>query len=342
MIREIPYPVNDLILYFQPVNLSMKGGTIETASFQKPKLLEYLIRFPKGFDFPPEFLKVINSNEEITLAVSQKHSDKNEIIFTGLCSTLYSRLMSRENIETRINAINTFRFQVLLEQQSIISLVSVLETFMKSVQNDCNQESKFYYHSFKKVEKALKKCGIKIQELEYLRDKKIFSRTEEIMDYAFNLRNLFVHNGGIIDESFYEKYKNKIPSDKVGTLIRIEYKDYQVIRQWISLFIQEICRVIEGYEDVWTDYVLSNGIILPDIYLKLKAVNGNEYNIPLEDGVELIGRYDDEIESVGKEPNKEVKTIPGFELDIGKLIKYKTSKTLQSPSGMGNPHWSEP
>ncbi len=326
-IREMPYPVNNLFIYYQPVNLSLTGGTIETASFQEPKLLKYLMKFPKGFGFPPEFLKVINPDEEITLAVSQNHSGKNEIIFTGLCSELYSRLMSRDAIETRINAINTFRFHVLLEQQSIISLVSVLETFIKSVQKDRNREPKFYYHNFKKVEDVLKRCGIKIRELEYLRDKKIFSRTEEIIDYAFNLRNLFVHNGGLVDESFYEKY-NKIPSDKVGKLIRIEYKDYEVIRQWLSFFIQEICRVIEGYNDVWTDYVLSSGIVLPNLHLKLKAVNGNEFIIRLEDGIELLGRYEDEIESGEKEPDKDVKTIPGFELDIGKLIKYKTSKTL--------------
>lgn len=327
MIRKTPYPIKKLSLYYEPAKLSMSGGTIETAIFQKPKLLEYLIKFPKGFDFPP-FLKVSKTNDEITLAISQNHSGKNEIIFTGLSSTLYSKLMSKQTLDTKINAINTFRFQVLLEQQSIISLVSVLETFIKSVRDDHNpnQQNNYINHSFKKVEKVLSACGIKIQNLEYLSDNKIHNRTEEIIDYAFNLRNLFVHNGGIVDKSFYEKYKGKVSSDKIGTLIRIEYSDYVVIRQWLSFFIQEICRVIEGYDDVWTDYLLSNGIILPNINLELKAHNGEEFSIPLEDGIELIGIYNDEIESGEKKPDKDAKTY-GFQLDIGKLIEYKTSKT---------------
>ncbi len=327
MIRETPYPIKKLTLYYEPAKLSMSGGTIKTAVFQKPRLLEYLIKFPKGFDYPP-FLKVSKTNDEITLAISQNHSDKNEIIFTGLSSTLYSKLMSKQTLDTKINAIKTFRFQVLLEQQSIISLVSVLETFIKSVQKDCNQEPKFYYHTFDKVEEVLNTCGIMIQELDYLRDEKLFCRIEQIINYAFNLRNLFVHNGGIVDEFFYKKYINRIPSDKIGALIRIEYSDYVVIRQWLSFFIQEICRVIEGYDNVWTDYLLSNGIILPNINLKLKAHNGEEFSIPLEDGIELIGIYDDEIEieSDEKKPDKYEKTY-GFQLDIGKLIEYKTSKT---------------
>lgn len=326
MIRKTPYLINELIYYFQPINLSMIGGTIETAVFQKAKLLHYTIKFPKGFNFPPEFLKIIDSNEEITLAISQNHSGKDEIIFTGLSSTLYSKIMSKDTMEARINTINTFRFQVSLEQQSIISLVSILETFIKNVQNDHKQESKFYQHSFKNVERVLKVCGIITYKLENLRDNEIHNRTEEIIDYAFNLRNLFVHNGGIVDKFFYKKYKNKISPDKIGTIIRIKYDDYKVIQQWLSFFIQEICRVIDGYNDVWTDYVLSSGIVLSDIDLKLKANNGDEFIIPLEDGVDLIGKYEDEIESSEKKPDQDVKTY-SFQLDLEKLIKSKTSKT---------------
>ena len=89
----------------------------------------------------------------------------------------------------------------MLEQQSIISLVSVLETFIKSVQDDFNQSPKVY-HNFDKNLKLLRKCGIVIQELELLSDGTIFKRTEEIINYSFYLRNLFVHNGGIVDKYF--------------------------------------------------------------------------------------------------------------------------------------------
>lgn len=327
MIRKTPYPIKKLSFHYEPTKLSMLGGTIETAVFQEPKLLEYLVKFPKGFNFPPGFLKVTNPAEENIFAFSQNHSGKNEIIFSGLCSTLYSRLMLGDTTETRINTINTFRFRILLEQQSIISLVSALETFIKSIQNERNQEPKFYQHRFKKVKQVLSTCGIILHKLEYLGDDKILKRTEEIIDYAFNLRNLFIHNGGIVDKSFYEKYKDKISPDKIGTIIRIEFSDYIVIRQWLSFFIQEICRVIEGYDDVWTDYLLSSGIILPDNKLKLKANNGDEFSIPLEDGVELIGRYEDESEIKNGENKRDVdvKTYI-FQLDIGKLIEYKTSK----------------
>ena len=329
MIRKTPYPTEKLILNYQPINLTKVGGTIETAVFQEPKLLEYMIKFPKGFKFPPGFHKINNNKDETTLTFSENHSGKNEIIFTGLSSTLYSRLKSKDTTETRLNVINTYRFQVLLEQQSIISLVSILETFMKSVQNDHSPgNTKFFYHEFKKVKKALVKCGIILHELGSFRDKKTIKRTEEIINYAFNLRNLFVQNGGIVDKSFYEKYKDKIPSDNVGKLIRIEYNDYVVIRQWLSFFIQEICRVIEGYDDVWTDYLLSTGIVLPDYNLNLKADNGDEFNIPLEDGVELIGRYEDEsvIGSEGGKLDDDNKTYE-FKLDIGKLIENKRFKT---------------
>ena len=155
MIKETPYPIKKLTLYYEPAKLSISGGNIETAVFQKPKLLEYLIKFPKGFDYPP-FLKVSKTKDEITLAISQNHSGKNEIIFTGLSSSLYSRLKSQGTNENITDVINSFRFRVLLEQQSIISLVSVLETFIKSVRDDhnYNQKNKIITHSFKKVGKC--------------------------------------------------------------------------------------------------------------------------------------------------------------------------------------------
>lgn len=325
MAKKVPYPFEKLIFHFKPENLSMEGGTIETAIFQEPKLLEYTLKFPKGFGFPQELLNVINSDDEITLKISQKHSDKNEVVFTGLSSAFYSRFNLENSVEKRINSINTFRFQIMLEQQAIISLVSVLETFIKSVQTDHNQNKKIY-HYFTDVMKQLNKCEIARNDLELLKDDKLYSRTKEIIDYSFNLRNLYVHNGGIIDELFLKKYKNVLDKNKLGLLLRLDYADYAVIRQWLSFFIQEICRVVEGYNEVWTDYLLSTGIVLPDTRLILKTKEKDEFIISLEDGGELKGIYEDEIKTKIAE-NKPVndKRTYRFQLDLGELIKKRGS-----------------
>lgn len=326
MTEKMPYPLEKLSFHFKPENLSMEGGTIETAIFQEPKLLEYTFKFPKGFEFPPELVKIINPDDELTLKVSQKKSNKNEVIFTGLSSSFYSRFNLDNSIEKRINSINTFRFQIMLEQQSIISLVSVLETFIKSVQSDHNQNKKIY-HYFTDVMKQLKMCDITRNDLNLLNDDKIYSRTKEIIDYSFNLRNLYVHNGGIVDELFLKKYKNKIDKNKIGSLIRLNHADYNIIRQWLSFFIQEICRIMEGYNNVWTDYLLSTGILVPDTKLILKNEEKDEFIISLEDGVELIGIHEDEIKNkiVEDKPVNDKRTYR-FQLDLEKLIEKEISK----------------
>jgi len=326
MAKKVPYLLEKLGFSYKPENLLMEGGTIETAIFQEPKLLEYIVKFPKGFGFPQELSNVINSDNEITLNISQKHSDKNEVIFTGLASAFYSKFNLENSVEKRIHSINTFRFQIMSEQQAIISLVSVLETFIKSVQTDYNQNKKLY-HQFEDVMKQLKKCGIARNDLELLKDDNIYSRTKEIIDYSFNLRNLYVHNGGIIDELFFKKYKNEIDENKIGLLIRLDYGDYGVIRQWLSFFIQEICRIVEGYNEVWKDYLLSTGIVLPDTKLILKTEEKDQFIISLEDGVELKGIYEDEIKTkiADDKPVNDEKTY-GFQLDLGELIRNKMHK----------------
>lgn len=293
MIRKDPFPIKKLIQYYTPEKLTMEGGTIESAIFENKKLLEYKLTFPKNFEFPPGFHNIERNsmNNGCTLVISQNHSGKNEIIFTGLSSNLYSAIMSNDIDMEDIRNTHELRFQILLEQQAIISLVSVLETFIKSVQDDFNQ-SPIVNHNFDKIRKRLRKCGIIIQDLEFFNDRAIYKRTEEIINYSFYLRNLFVHNGGIVDKYFCKQ--NQINEDKIGNLIRINYDDYNTVRQWISFFIQEVCRVIEGYDKVWTDYLLSTGIILsyPTLILKLK--DGTDFEIVLQDGVELIGKYEDE------------------------------------------------
>ena len=293
MIRKDPFPIKKLIQYYTPEKLTMEGGTIESAIFENKKLLEYKLTFPKNFEFPPGFHNVERNsmNNGYTLVISQNHSGKNEIIFTGLSSNLYSAIMSNDIDMEDIRKTHELRFQILLEQQAIISLVSVLETFIKSVQADFNQRL-IANHNFDKIRNKLKKCGIIIHDLKFFNDRAIYKRTEEIINYSFYLRNLFVHNGGIVDKQFCEL--NQIDEDKIGKLIRINYDDYNTVRQWISFFIQEICRVIEGYDKVWTDYLLSTGIILsyPTLILKLK--DGTDFEIVLQDGAELIGKYEDE------------------------------------------------
>ena len=115
---------------------------------------------------------------------------------------------------------------------------------------------------------------------------------------------------------------NHIDESKIGYLIRIHYEDYNLIRQWLSFFIQEVCRVIEGYEDVWTDYLLSTGIVLPDLSINLKTKDGKNIKIPLQEGVNLIGIYEDEKKDEGV--NKKNQSTYQFQLDIGKLMAQKS------------------
>lgn len=325
MIKKIPYPLKSLTFFFDPKVLSMDLATIETAIFQEPKLLTHVIRFPKDFDFAP-FSKIDTSpGDDIPLSISHNHSNKNEIIFAGLSSNLYSKFYSESTIEEKSKIVNSFRFQILLEQQSIISLISVFETFITNVLKDHNQKTRFL-HNFDDIIRVLNKCEIELKELDYFKDDKMYSRVKEIIDYSFNLRNLFVHNGGIVNEIFCRRCGNGINVDKSGKLIRISFEDYNVIRQWLSFFIQEICRVIEGYDGVWTDYLLSTGIVLPQVNLKLKSNEGDEIQIPLEEGIEMIVKCDDEnlIENLETKTDKKIKTY-NLQYDVGKMIEMKTN-----------------
>lgn len=325
MIKKTPYQLKNLTLFFDPKVLSMDLGTIETAIFQEPKLLTHVIRFPNDFDFSP-FREIINpKDDDIPLTISHNHSNKNDIIFAGLSSTLYSKFYSESTIEERIKLINSFRFQIILEQQSIISLISVFETFITNVLKDYKKEMRFI-HNFDDIIRVLNKCEIKFDELDYFKNEIMYSRVKEIIDYSFNLRNLFVHNGGIVDEMFCKRCGAKISEDEIGKLIRISFEDYTVIRQWLSFFIQEICRVIEGYDDVWIDYLLSTGILLHNVNVNLKTFEGGEIQIPLEEGIELMVEYENEnpIEILEKKTDEKNPTY-SFQCDIGKIIERKSN-----------------
>lgn len=328
MTKKTLYKLKDLIMYYEPKNLALEGGTIEYAVFQKPTLLEYRFTFPKGFKFPPEFYKLrgFNKDKEISFNLSMKHSNKNDIILCSLSSNLYTRIIHEIKKGNEYKNGMDYRFILCMEHQSLVSLVSVFENFLKNVQKD-NKKNARIFNNFLSVNGALYNCNIECKNLEGLRNEKVFERAINIIDYLFNLRNLIVHNGGVVNNWFYKKYRSKINKKEIGKVIRINYEDYEIIRQWLSFFIQEVCRVNKGYDKVWTDYLISTGIILPDIFLKLKTKDGEETKIPLKDGVEIIGKYDSKSKSDKKViRNTDKYRTFGFELDFGKLIKSKKSK----------------
>ncbi len=298
MIKKRPFPLTKLWHYYLPKNLQMKGGTIQSAKFEKPRLLNYKIKFPKGFKFPEQFYeKGIQKDKETTLTISKNHSGKNDIIFTGNSSFIYSEVIANDK-KHDFKAISQYRIQLLLEQQSIISLVSVLETFLTNILKDSKKRGRIY-HNFKAVKKVLRSCGIEVEELEGLKDDEICKRAEYNIDYLFMLRNLYVHTGGIVNEKLLRRYSRDINPDVIGKLIRVTHDDFVVMRQWLSFFIQEVCRVINGYDKVWIDYLQSSGIIIPSMGLTFKTNEGSDFNINLEEGIDLVGYFDESQESDG-------------------------------------------
>jgi hypothetical protein len=233
----------------------------------------------------------IDGKERARFYISVNHSGKNDIVFSGNSSFFYSKLMSSEGKNNPFKGAE-YRFNLLLEQQSIISLVSTFETFLNNVLKD-HQKSGKIYHNFSNVRRLLKSCEINVEELKGLKQDTILKRTKYIIDYLFQLRNLIVHKGGIIDEKFFSKYKSKLKEEDLGKVIRITYDDFVVMREWLSFFIQEVCRVIKGYEKVWTDYVQAVGIAIPEPRIVMRTEDPKEdYEIVLEDGMELEGTFD--------------------------------------------------
>jgi hypothetical protein len=57
LIRK-PYPLKKLTWFYEPQKLLKERGTIETAIIQEPKLLTYKVSFPKGFQFPENFMNL--------------------------------------------------------------------------------------------------------------------------------------------------------------------------------------------------------------------------------------------------------------------------------------------
>lgn len=231
--------------------LPQKGGTITRARFVKPKLQEFGGKLPAAG--APLVLKAIT-----------KHSDRDDMIHCGLSASLYFRLM--QNVLDRKppdpRYLQGHRFQVLLEQQCIVALASVFETFVKSIIGDA-KGFKHVPHNFEGIDDFLKKKDIKIRELGDLGKRNNYRRIKNIVDYLFLVRNLIVHNGGIVDKPFQKHYGGRLKKKMIGKLIRIDYKDISAMRSWVSYLVQEICKRVPSYDKVWLDYVQSVGIVLP-------------------------------------------------------------------------------
>lgn len=237
--------------HFEGVHkLPPKGGTIETARFEKPKLQEFSATVP-------------GNGRSYRLTAVAKHSERDDMIHCGLSANLYFKLMddASQGKPSDRKLLKGYRFSLLLEQQSIVAVASVFETFVKSVIRDVKGFG-HVPHNFDDISKFLKKKGINIRELGDLKNKKNYNRMKKIVDYLFLVRNLIVHNGGIIDERFRKQYNRRVKAKDLGKLIRTSHSDALAIRDWVSYLVQEICKKVPDYHDVWLDYVQSSGIVI--------------------------------------------------------------------------------
>lgn len=230
--------------------LPPKGGTIRTARFEKPELQQYGGAMSVG-------------EKPILVGVSTKHSGRDDMIHCGLATNLYFRLMRKALKGEPLDSqdLGSSRFQIMLEQQCIIGLAAVFETFVKSIVSDL-EGFRHVPHNFSGIEILLARKDIQVQELGDLKKRKHYKRMRGIVDYLFRVRNLAVHNGGIVDRPFQKHYGGLLRRNMMGKLIRIEYSDVFAIRSWISYLVQEICKKVSGYHKVWLDYIQSVGIYL--------------------------------------------------------------------------------
>lgn len=243
LFRKIPH-------YDGVHKLPPKGGTVRTARFEKPKLQQY-------------GTATSAAEGAASVGVSTKHSERDDLIHCGLASNLYFRLMQKalEGEPLDSQDIESHRFQIMLEQQCIISLAAVFETFVKSIASDIEGFT-HVPHKFSRIEVLLARKGIQVQELGDLKKRKHCKRMRDIVDFLFRVRNLAVHNGGIVDKPFQKHYGGLLRRNMMGKLIRIGYSDIYTIRSWTSYLVQEICKKVPGYHKVWLDYIQSVGIYL--------------------------------------------------------------------------------
>ena len=168
-----------------------------------------------------------------------------------------------------------YRASLLMEQQALISLAATLETVVMKVLRERGVKGRPNY-TFGSFVKNLEDVGVNPHDFKHLRDPKVFGKVRDAFDFLFRLRNLIVHNGGIVDEEFYERHRKRSPPRlKVGALIRIGPLDQNALRGWTSLFVQELCRILPGYEAVWTDYVQAIGVFLAGFKFRPEYFDGS-------------------------------------------------------------------
>jgi hypothetical protein len=230
-------------------NLPPSRGTIKTARFEKPKL-----QFYKG--------AIATDEGPLPVEASMKHSDRDDMIHCGLATNLYFRLMQNmlKGELPDSKDLRSYRFKIMIEKECIIGLASAFETFIKGIIIDV-RGFKHVPHNFKQIEKSLRKKDIKIRKLGDLDKREHFDRMKEIVNFLFLVRNLMVHNGGIVDKPFQKYYGGSLKKNMIGQLIRIEYTDVSTIRSWTSYLVQEICKKVPDHHKVWLDYVESVGIV---------------------------------------------------------------------------------
>lgn len=253
-------------LYKSIDSIQSEGGTIATARFEDPQLQYY------SGDVE------INDNK-LSIEASINHSKNNEMIYSGLSLHYYTYfhdlLENKEKELTVENVINN-RFMIIIEHQAILSLASMFETFIRRLLP--RKKKRGLHQNFKSIENVLKSISIDLKTLAPLDKENHYQRMKEIIDYLFMLRNLIIHNGGVVNKSFYNRYKKQIDKSTKGKIIRVNNDDIKVIRQWISFLVQKICEQKNGYETVWQDWLFSSGIILMN-KVQLFETSSNGKNI---------------------------------------------------------------
>jgi hypothetical protein len=224
------------------------GGRLDQATSEKPELLKY----STTIGTPPR---------HVTAIVSTKHSSADNMILCGMGAMAYFGTKHRQK-ESK-EAAKDYRTEILLEQHSIISLAAVLETFIRDLTRRQGGSGRLR-HDFKAVDQALQQIGIQLKSLGPLSDRKTFEKVRDVVDYLFGLRNLIVHNGGVIDKQFSQRFGGAAlpPALSLGQVIRVGHEEQQAIRDWMSLLVQEVCGVVPGHDRVWKDYVQCAGIAL--------------------------------------------------------------------------------
>lgn len=236
-------------------------GDIEDATFEEPKLLQFTAPLPPG-------------GPATRVAFSTLKSGANNLVTCGVACREYFTYWHKKRKGIEVPALD-YRRHLMMEQQAIISLGATVETFYRGLFKKKGVESEPNY-TFGAYAGALRSIGLDVSQIGFLREPKVIPKVRDAFDLLFSLRNVIVHNGGIIDPKFYARWKKRAKKGfREGLLIRVGHSDLLGIREWVSLMIQEICRVVPGYRDVWNDYVQATGILIMDATVRPQYSDGS-------------------------------------------------------------------